>query len=154
MDESKIIMLLTRPFEIGPQHLNDIRLKNVTKLQLGDCFFRSVEFSNKSTHRDKLRAKVFAHLISTCVQLKYLLVDNFKWLLHVTRYASRNLRNNALSNVQYVEFGIPSCNRGPKKSIHLGKRLLPFLVTNMPYLQTLRLWRPDDFPWTTSKFIF
>ncbi|CAM4849521.1 unnamed protein product, partial [Rotaria magnacalcarata] len=63
--------------------------------------------------------------------------------------ASHNLRKNALRTVQYVELGIPSCNRGPKKSTHLGKRLVPLLITYMPYLQTLRLWRPDDFPWTT-----
>jgi hypothetical protein len=30
---------------------------------------------------------------------------------------------------------------------------VPFLSTYMPHLQTLRLWREDDFPWTSSKFI-
>ncbi|CAF4074295.1 unnamed protein product, partial [Rotaria magnacalcarata] len=65
--------------------------------------------------------------------------------------ASHNLRKNALRTVQYVELGIPSCNRGPKKSTHLGKRLVPLLITYMPYLQTLRLWRPDDFSWTTIR---
>ncbi len=67
--------------------------------------------------------------------------------------ASDDLRNNALSTVQYAEFGISSCNLGQNESINIGKHLVPFLSTYMPHLQTLRLWRPDDFPWTTSKFI-
>ena len=61
---------------------------------------------------------------------------------------------NPLSTVRHVEFSIPSCNHGPNESIEIGKCLIPFLSTYMPNLQTLHLWRPDDFPWTTSKFCF
>ncbi|CAF3459519.1 unnamed protein product, partial [Rotaria sp. Silwood2] len=64
-----------------------------------------------------------------------------------------DLRINALSTVRYAEFGLPSCHTGRDDLAHVGKHLVPFLHTYMPHLQTLRLWRPDDFPWTTSKFI-
>ncbi|CAF5159574.1 unnamed protein product, partial [Rotaria sp. Silwood1] len=47
------------------------------------------------------------------------------------------------------EFGIASCNVGDDASTRTGRHLVPFLNTHMPYLQTLHLWRPDDFPWTT-----
>ena len=60
---------------------------------------------------------------------------------------------NALSTVRYVEFGLPSCHNGSNKEVHIGKHLVPFLSTYMPHLQTLRLWRADDFPWTSSKFV-
>ncbi len=60
---------------------------------------------------------------------------------------------NALSTVRYVEFVLPSCHKGRGEVARVGKHLVPFLSTYMPHLQTLRLWRPDDFPWTTSKFI-
>jgi hypothetical protein len=64
------------------------------------------------------------------------------------------LRENALSTVRYAEFGITSCNFGENEFVHIGKHLVPFLNTYMPHLQTLRLWKPDDFPWTSRKFIF
>ncbi len=38
--------------------------------------------------RNEIREKVFAHLISMTVQLKYLLVEQFEWLLHVVQYVS------------------------------------------------------------------
>lgn len=60
---------------------------------------------------------------------------------------------NALSTVQHAEFRIPSCTFGPNDSIHIGKHLVPVLSTFMPNLQTLRLWRSDDFPWTSSKLL-
>ncbi len=59
---------------------------------------------------------------------------------------------NALSTVRYVEFCLPSCHRG-YETVNLGKHLAPFLNTYMPHLQTLCLWRSDDFPWTSNKFI-
>ncbi len=59
-----------------------------------------------------------------------------------------------LSTVRHAEFGISSCNIGNNESIHIGKHLVPLLRMFMPELQTLCLWRPDDFPWTSSKFIF
>ncbi|CAF2106383.1 unnamed protein product [Rotaria magnacalcarata] len=85
------------------------------------------------------------------VQLKYLLVEEFQWLLHIIEYAFNQLKTNAFSSVQYVEFSIPSCHRGSNESAYVGKHLVPFLKLYMPYLQTLRLWRPDDFPWTTVR---
>ena len=60
---------------------------------------------------------------------------------------------NALNTVRYAEFALPSCPMGGGDLIHIGKHLVPFLRTYMSHLQRLRLWRPDDFPWTTSKFI-
>jgi len=63
-------------------------------------------------------------------------------------------KENVLNTVRYAEFGLSSCNVGENASTQIGKHLMPFLNTHMPYLQTLRLWRPDDFPWTSSKFNF
>ncbi len=59
-----------------------------------------------------------------------------------------------MNTVQYAEFGISSSNFGGNESVQIGKHLVPVLATHMPHLQTLRLWRPDDFPWTTRKFLF
>ncbi|CAF4606916.1 unnamed protein product, partial [Rotaria socialis] len=36
--------------------------------------------------RNEIREKVLAYLISMTVQLKYLLVERFEWLLHVVQY--------------------------------------------------------------------
>ncbi|UJR38484.1 hypothetical protein I4U23_031152 [Adineta vaga] len=110
-----------------------------------------MDVCDKSINRNKERAKVLAHLISMPVQLKYLLVEKFQWLLHVIEYAFSHLKNNALSSVRYVEFTIPSCNTGSNESTHVGKHLVPFLKMYMPHIQTLRLWRPDDFSWTTAQ---
>ncbi|CAF4057748.1 unnamed protein product, partial [Rotaria sp. Silwood2] len=104
-----------------------------------------------SKNRNEIREKVLAHLISMTVQLKYLLVERFEWLLHVVQYASNELRTNALSTVQYTEFRLPSCNYSDNNVVSVGKHLVPFLSTYMPHLQTLRLWRPDDFPWTSLR---
>ncbi|CAF3446145.1 unnamed protein product [Rotaria socialis] len=64
-----------------------------------------------------------------------------------------HLRKNALNTVQYAEFNISRCNFGRNEAIHTGKHLVPLLSTYMPKLQTLRLWRPDDFPWTSSVYL-
>lgn len=61
---------------------------------------------------------------------------------------------NVLSTVHHAEFGIPSCHIGTNESVQIGKNLVPLLSTFMPNLKTLFLWRPDDFPWTSSKFSF
>ncbi|CAF4866172.1 unnamed protein product, partial [Rotaria sp. Silwood1] len=98
---------------------------------------------------NKARAKVFTHLISMPVQLEYLLVEKVEWLFHIIQYVSNELKINALSNIQCAEFGIPSCYYGSNDSVHIGKNLVPFLSTYMPQLQTLYLWRPDDFAWTS-----
>ncbi|CAF0745482.1 unnamed protein product [Rotaria sordida] len=64
-----------------------------------------------------------------------------------------DLRMNALNTVRYAEFRLPSCHIGRSDVIHIGKHLVPFLSTYMPHLQTLRLWRSDDFPWTTNQHV-
>ncbi|CAF2871504.1 unnamed protein product [Rotaria sp. Silwood2] len=84
-------------------------------------------------------------------QLKYLQVERFEWLLHIVQHIPDELRMNALSTVRYAEFGLPSCHKGRGDVAHIGKYLVSFLNTYMPHLQTLRLWRPDDFPWTTIR---
>ncbi|CAF4225724.1 unnamed protein product, partial [Rotaria magnacalcarata] len=35
---------------------------------------------------NKARAKVFPHLISMPVQLKYLLVEKIEWIFHIVQY--------------------------------------------------------------------
>ncbi|CAF3189401.1 unnamed protein product, partial [Rotaria sp. Silwood2] len=127
----------------------DMPFRNVTKIQFGTHFDRMNADTEILPNRNQIREKVLAHLISMTVQLKYLLVERFDWLLHVVQYASDDLRTEALSTVQYAEFCLPSSSTGSDESIHIGKHLVPFLSTYMPHLQTLRLWQPDDFPWTT-----
>jgi len=150
-DEADVQLSLTKPFETGLHKVTDIRFRNITKLTFGHSFFRQNYVCDKSINRNKERAKVFAHLLSMPVQLKYLVVEKFQWLLHVIEYAFNQLKKNALSSVRYVEFSIPSCHTGSNESTYVGKHLVPFLKTYMPHLQTLRLWRPDDFPWTTVR---
>ncbi|CAF4048051.1 unnamed protein product [Rotaria sp. Silwood2] len=65
--------------------------------------------------------------------------------------ASEELRTNTLSTVRYAEFCLPGCNSSRKREILICKQLVPFLNKYMPYLQTLRLWRPDDFSWTSIR---
>ncbi|CAF4888580.1 unnamed protein product [Rotaria sp. Silwood1] len=65
--------------------------------------------------------------------------------------ASDKLRKNALSTVRHTEFCLNSCHAGSNESIDNEKNLVPLLTTYMPYLQTLRLWRDDDFPWTSIQ---
>ncbi|CAF4466902.1 unnamed protein product [Rotaria socialis] len=101
--------------------------------------FRSF-FTTTPKGRNEIREKVLAYLISVTVQLKYLLVERFEWLLHVVQYTSNELRTNALSTVQYAEFRLPSCYYGDNNAVSIGKHLVPFLSTYMPHLQTLRLW--------------
>ena len=38
--------------------------------------------------RDEIREKILAHLISMTVQLKYIQVEQFEWILHVVQYVS------------------------------------------------------------------
>ncbi|CAF4789155.1 unnamed protein product [Rotaria sp. Silwood1] len=143
--------MLATSFKIGQRNLNTIQLVNVTKLQFGNCYRRATHHGSKFTALDKVRAKIFARLISMPVQLKYLSLENFQWLLYVIENAFDDLRENVLSTVQHAEFGIPSCNLGNYESIYVGKHLVPFLNGYMPHLQTLCLWRPDDFPWTSIR---
>ncbi|CAM4802124.1 unnamed protein product [Rotaria magnacalcarata] len=150
-NESDHTLSFTKPFEIDPNKMTNIQFRNVTKLKFGHIFMRLTYACDESMDRNRERAKLLAHLISMPVQLKYLLVRNFQWFLHVVEYASDQLKKDALNNVRYAEFGIPSCNCGSNQSIYIGKHLVTFLKIYMPDLQTLRLWRPDDFPWTTTR---
>ncbi|CAF5224328.1 unnamed protein product [Rotaria magnacalcarata] len=61
------------------------------------------------------------------------------------------LEENVLINVRYLEFCVPSCNYGENETVLLGKNLVPFLSKYMPYLQTLCLWKRDDFPWSSME---
>ncbi|CAF1414170.1 unnamed protein product, partial [Rotaria sp. Silwood1] len=61
------------------------------------------------------------------------------------------LRKNAMTTVQHAEFCLTSCHTGSNESIHTGKNLVSTLSSYMPNLQTLRLWRDDDFPWTSIR---
>ncbi|CAF3841972.1 unnamed protein product [Rotaria sp. Silwood1] len=74
-------------------------------------------------------------------------------ILDDAKLASDELRTNALSTVRYVEFCLPSSCTSSNELIHIGQYLVPFLSTYMPHLQTLRLWRLDDFPWTTTEHV-
>ncbi|CAF0967810.1 unnamed protein product, partial [Rotaria sordida] len=64
-------------------------------------------FSSTLIKRNQIREKVFANLISMTVQLKYLQVERFEWLLHIVQYIPDEQVMNALSTVRYVEFGPP-----------------------------------------------
>ncbi|CAF1333455.1 unnamed protein product [Rotaria sordida] len=116
-----------------------------------DFYIVSKSYNEKLVDLNTERAKILARIISMPVQLNYLRIKNFQWLLHLVEYALDELKENALSNVRYTEFSLPSCRFGTNESIHLGKYLVPFLSKYMPYLQTLCLWRPDDFPWSSIR---
>ncbi|CAF3420896.1 unnamed protein product [Rotaria socialis] len=150
-DESDRSAQLRVLFETERWNLINIQLSYVTRLDFGFCSKCLDGSCDKSIDRNKTRAKMLACLISMTVQLKYLIVENFQWLLHAVQYASNELKNNLLLTVQYAEFGVASCHRGSNESISVGKNLVPFLSTYVPHLQTLRLWRPDDFPWTSIR---
>jgi hypothetical protein len=62
------------------------------------------------------------------------------------------LKPNALNTVRFAEFRLHSCHRGINEVIRAGEQLVPFLSRYMPQLQTLRLWRIDDFLWTSRKY--
>ena len=62
-----------------------------------------------------------------------------------------DLRPQALSSVRHAGFGLQSCHTGNNDLIRAGGQLVPCLGAFMPKLQTLRLWRADDFLWTSRK---
>ncbi|CAF4024654.1 unnamed protein product, partial [Rotaria sordida] len=125
--------------------------RNVTKIQFGTYFDRRNRYNHLAIDQNEIRAKILAYLISMTVQLKYLLVERFEWLLHIVQYTSDKLIINTLNTVQYAEFCLSSCHYGCSEQVRIGKNLVPFLSTYMPHLQTLHLWRPGDFPWTSTK---
>ncbi|CAF3704630.1 unnamed protein product [Rotaria sp. Silwood1] len=114
------------------------------------CVKFNTAYYERFVDQNTERAKILARIISMPIQLNYLRIENFQWLLHLVEYAFDELKENALSNVRYTEFSLPSCRRGTNESVHLGKYLVPFLSKHMPYLQTLCLWKPDDFPWSST----
>ena len=63
------------------------------------------------------------------------------------------MKTSSLSRLVHVELSIPDYYEESNESGHLGKDLVPFLSKYMPNLQTLILWRPNDFPWTSSMFL-
>ncbi|CAM4795683.1 unnamed protein product [Rotaria magnacalcarata] len=81
----------------------------------------------------------------------YQLYPSVSFILQQFKQASEELGANTLSTVRYVEFSLPSCHNSSKREIHMCKQLVPFLKQYMPYLQTLHIWRPDDFPWTSIR---
>ena len=107
------------------------------------------------------------------VQLDLLVLRNFRWLLHVAKYvrsflsfsvmvmidlcsaqALDDLRPHALSSLRRAEFGLQSCHIGNDDLIRAGGQLVTCLSALMPKLQTLRLWRTDDFLLTTGESHF
>lgn len=59
---------------------------------------------------------------------------------------------NGIRTVRYLECHVPSATHGDDERVQIGKNLTPFLAEYTPCLQTLCLWRHDDFAWTSSKF--
>ncbi|CAM4786287.1 unnamed protein product [Rotaria magnacalcarata] len=139
------------PFKMKQHKLADIQLRYVTRLDFGLYFCRGFGSNGSCDDRNKERAKILAPLISMPVQLSYLRIEQFQWLLHIIQYAFDELEENVLINVRYLEFCVPSCNYGENETVLLGKNLVPFLSKYMPYLQTLCLWKRDDFPWSSTR---
>ncbi|CAF1416626.1 unnamed protein product [Rotaria sordida] len=81
----------------------DMPFRNVTKIQFGTWLDRDNSHRHNPINRNEIREKVLAHLISMTVQLKYLLVEQFEWLLHVVQY-SNNLTVNLVSSKRKLTF--------------------------------------------------
>ena len=47
-----------------------------------------LEYNNKSIDQNKVRAELLAHLMSMPIQLIYLRIEQFEWLLHIVQYVS------------------------------------------------------------------
>ncbi|CAF4422949.1 unnamed protein product, partial [Rotaria sp. Silwood2] len=148
---SEYSMFLQSSLDVLQWKLTNIHLQYITKLDFGSRFCRSSEYKHKSIDQNIIRAEILAYLISMPIQLIYLRIEHFEWLLHIVQYASNKLRKNALNSVRYAEFCLPSCHNGSNESTRVGKNLVSFLGNYTPYLQTLRIWRPDDFPWTSIR---
>jgi hypothetical protein len=107
---SEMLTSLEMEFQMKRINLSNIQFRNVTKLRLGTNYSRNVSmykiyfspkhkilsFSTVDTcHRisddDIILAKVFAHIISMCVQLKYLCINRFECFLHIARFVSIDL---------------------------------------------------------------
>ncbi|CAF4740342.1 unnamed protein product [Rotaria sp. Silwood1] len=150
IDELDYMMLMPTAFETRQHKLINISLRHVTRFEFGSCCYRDCGSYDGRTDQNKKRARLLAHLLSMPLQLNYLRIQQFQWLLHVIAYTSDELLKNALKNVRYAEFCLTSCHFGSNQSIGIGKFLVLVLSNYMPHLQALRLWRPGDFPWTTK----
>ncbi|CAF4298550.1 unnamed protein product [Rotaria magnacalcarata] len=104
MDQSDLAVSLRIPFEIGQRKVAGIQLRNVTRLDLEFCQSPMIKSRNTPLDINEARAKVFAHLISMLIQLKYLLVEKIEWLYHIIQYASDGLKQNALRSVRCADF--------------------------------------------------
>ncbi|CAF3981822.1 unnamed protein product, partial [Rotaria sordida] len=144
-------MFLQSSLDVLQWKLTNIHLQYITRLVFGSHFCRGSEYKHKSIEHNTVRAEILAYLISMPIQLIYLRIEHFEWLLHIVQYASNTLRKNALNSVRYAEFCLSSCHKGSNESTCIGKNLVSFLGNYTPYLQTLRIWRPDDFPWTSIR---
>ncbi|CAF3338389.1 unnamed protein product, partial [Rotaria sp. Silwood2] len=151
VSESEYSVFLRSLLDVEYCQLTDIHFRYVTRLNFGSAFFRNSAYHDKLINRNKLRAEVLAYLISMPIQLIYLRMEQFQWLLDLIEYASDKLRKNALSTIRHAEFCLPSCHYGSNESIHMGKNLVSVLSCYMPHTETLHLWRDDDFPWTSIR---
>ncbi|CAF4551574.1 unnamed protein product, partial [Rotaria socialis] len=65
----------------------ELEQKKLNPISFGHCDHRSAHHTApKFTDRDELGAKILAHLISMTVQLKYLIVENFRCLVYVIEH--------------------------------------------------------------------
>ncbi|CAF3874562.1 unnamed protein product, partial [Rotaria sordida] len=72
--------------DVGHSKLIDIRFRYVTRLDFGTDFGRGSAYYDASIDRNKLRAEVIAYLISMPIQLIYLRIEQYDWLLHLIEY--------------------------------------------------------------------
>lgn len=107
-------MLITRHVKIlerdsDTKKRNYIFMQNTIKMHtlvwISMHYFKNyfLESRNTSIDINKARAKVFAHLISMPIQLKYLLVEKIEWLYHIIQYV-RALYNYLVSFKTIVRF--------------------------------------------------
>ena len=64
-----------------------------------------------------------------------------------------DVQPHARACVRHAVFGLQSCHTGNNDLIRAGGQLVTCLSTLMPNLETLRLWRADDYLWTSGKVI-
>ena len=64
-----------------------------------------------------------------------------------------DVQPHARTSVRHAVFGLQSCHTGNNDLIRAGGQLVTCLSTLFPKLQTLRLWRADDYLWTSGKVI-
>ncbi|CAF4759565.1 unnamed protein product, partial [Rotaria magnacalcarata] len=85
-DQADSMMALQILFTIKQNQTMNLSIRNVTKIQFGTCLDQIIADTDTSIRRNKISIQVLAHLISMTVQLKYLVVEHFKWLLYAAQY--------------------------------------------------------------------